>query len=85
VTRWALSNERSYRDHTGEAHHLITRRWARSGFADRDDEEYSRDSIRLDARRLDDRPPLLSLGLLIGGECLRRLLLTRVNLLAKVG
>src|SRR5215469_5432661 len=39
----------------------------------------------LDAGRLDDRPPLLDLSLMERGERLRRLLLTRHDLLAKVG
>ena len=36
-------------------------------------------SLGLDAGRLDDRPPLLDLGLLEGGERLRRLHLARRN------
>ena len=39
------------------------------------------DSLRLDVGRLDDRPPLLDLGLMIGAEGFRRLLLARENLL----
>ena len=42
-------------------------------------------SFRLDIRCLDDRPPLLDLGLVKGSECLRRLLLARRNLLAQIG
>src|SRR4029077_19216901 len=38
-----------------------------------------------DVRRLDDRPPLLDLGLLLGGERLWRLLLARPDSLAQVG
>src|SRR5262245_47707983 len=34
-------------------------------------------SLRLDVRRLDDRPPLLDLGLLLRGERLRRLFVAR--------
>src|SRR5215813_4594782 len=41
--------------------------------------------FRLDAGRLDDRPPLLDLSLMERGERLRRLLLRRHDLLAKVG
>src|SRR5262249_61337582 len=42
-------------------------------------------SFRLDVRRLDDRPPLLDLGLLLGGERRWRLLLARQESLAQVG
>src|SRR6516165_6143052 len=42
-------------------------------------------SLRLDASFLDDRPPLLDLGLLLRGESLRRLLLARPGSLAHVG
>src|SRR5712675_477246 len=41
-------------------------------------------SFRLDVRRLDDRPPLLDLGLLLGGERLWRLVLVRPDSLAQV-
>ena len=39
-------------------------------------------SLTLDARRLDDGPPLLDLGLLVSGKRLRRLLLPRWKLKA---
>jgi hypothetical protein len=42
-------------------------------------------SLRLDAGRLDDGPPLLDLGLMEGAQGLGRLLLAREYLLAKVG
>src|SRR2546428_2939433 len=42
-------------------------------------------SFRLNVRRLDDRPPLLDLGLVEGAERFRRLLLGRENLLTKLG
>ena len=41
-------------------------------------------SIRLDAGRLDDRPPLFDFGLLLGAECFGTLLLGRWNFLALV-
>ena len=41
-------------------------------------------SLRLDAGRLDDRPPLGDLGALVGGERLWRLLLARRNFIADV-
>src|SRR5215813_396492 len=41
-------------------------------------------SFRLDVRRSDNRPPLLDVGLLNGGEGFRRLLLARHNLLPDV-
>jgi hypothetical protein len=37
-----------------------------------------------DPGRLDDRPPLLDLGLVVGAERLRRLLITWENLLSKI-
>src|SRR5260221_9854076 len=40
---------------------------------------------RLDVRRLDDRRPLFGLGLVIGAEALRRLLLGGRKLLADIG
>src|SRR5712691_7269535 len=43
------------------------------------------DLFGLDVRSLDDRPPLLDLGLVIGGEAFRRLLLARRQLLALLG
>src|SRR5262249_59593263 len=39
----------------------------------------------LDVRRLEDRPPFLDLGLLLGGERFGRLLLARWNILALIG
>jgi len=42
-------------------------------------------SLRLDAGRLDDRPPFLDLGLLQRGERFRRLLLVREYLLREIG
>jgi hypothetical protein len=41
-------------------------------------------SLTLDARRLDDWPPLLDFSLVIGGERLRILILARRNLLADI-
>src|SRR5262245_63546901 len=41
-------------------------------------------SLRLDVRRLDDRPPLGDLSLMIGGERLRRLLLVRHDLVPEL-
>src|SRR5262249_30337664 len=43
------------------------------------------DSFSLDVRRLDNRPPLLDLGLVESAQCLWRLLLTRWNLHAEIG
>src|SRR5262249_54866831 len=40
---------------------------------------------RLDARRLDDRPPFLDFSLLIGAKRLRRLLLAREDILRELG
>src|ERR1043166_5495846 len=45
----------------------------------------ARASLALDVGGLDYRPPFLDLGLVIGDERLRRLLLARRNLLAEVG
>ena len=45
----------------------------------------NRISLRLDVGGLDDRPPLLDLGLLQCAKRLGRLLLARENLLAKIG
>src|SRR3981081_3749367 len=42
-------------------------------------------SLSLDVRRLDDRPPLLDLGRVVGAQGLRCLLFARENLLAGVG
>src|SRR5262249_23101073 len=39
----------------------------------------------LDVRRLEDRPPFLDLGFLLGGERFGRLLLARWNVLALIG
>src|SRR2546422_94000 len=41
--------------------------------------------LRLDVRRLDDRPPLLDFGLVEGAERLRRPLPGRENLLPEIG
>src|SRR5262249_31952615 len=43
------------------------------------------DSFRLDVRGLETRPPFLDLGLLLGGERFRRLLLARWNVLTLIG
>src|SRR5438128_2386352 len=45
---------------------------------------FSLGSLRLDARRLDDWPPLVDLGLLEGAERLRGELLARENLLREI-
>src|SRR5262249_33958309 len=42
-------------------------------------------SLRPDGRRLDQRPPFLDLGLVVGGERRGGLLLGRRNLLAEIG
>jgi hypothetical protein len=39
----------------------------------------------VDVRRLEDRPPLFDLGLLLGGERFERLLLARWNVLTLIG
>src|SRR5205814_5304029 len=41
-------------------------------------------SVRRDPRRLDDRPPFVDLGLLEGGQRLRRKLLARENILREI-
>src|SRR5262245_66490922 len=43
------------------------------------------DSLALDTRLADDRPPLVDLGLVEGGERLRRLLRARKDVLAEIG
>jgi hypothetical protein len=43
-----------------------------------------RGSLRLNARRLDDRPPFFRIGLLQSGERLRRLLLARKDLIRNI-
>ena len=45
----------------------------------------SRGSLRFDARGLDDRPPLLDVGLLHGSERLGRLLLAREKVQPQIG
>ena len=42
-------------------------------------------SFTLDVRRLEDRPPLLDLSRVVGGERLRILILARRNLLTEIG
>src|SRR5262245_21806144 len=44
-----------------------------------------RASIRLDARRLDDRPPLINVGSLQRSKHLRRLFLARRNFVLSIG
>src|SRR5439155_238768 len=43
------------------------------------------DLFALDVRGFEDRPPLLNLSLVVGGERLRILILARRNLLAEIG
>ncbi len=43
------------------------------------------DLFALDVRGFEDRPPLLDLSLVVGGERLRILILARRNLLAEIG
>src|SRR5215469_11800241 len=43
------------------------------------------DLFALDVRGFEDRPPLLDLGLVVGRECLRILILARRNFLAEIG
>src|SRR5260370_34724754 len=45
----------------------------------------TRASVRGDVGRLDDRPPLLDLGLLVGGQRLGGLLVARRDFLAEIG
>src|SRR5262249_16739991 len=53
--------------------------------APRPNQQPAEDSLRLDVRRLDDRPPLLDLGLLLRGKRLRRLFVARPDSLTQVG
>src|SRR5438045_996824 len=77
------------RDRAGSAAALAAkcRKFRRGSFTALPPEirQASHTSFRLDVRRLDDRPPLLDLGLLLGGERLWRLLLARPDSLAQVG
>ena len=66
-------------DANGSNHHR------RSASVEQELRRWAAGSLALDVRRLDDRPPLLDLGLLIRAERLWRLLLAREDLLSDSG